>query len=148
LRSFVEPASLFIDIMMNVGVIFYAGLKTGDERLLDIAHKHCLTTRRRLVRGDGSTSHEAIFDLETGECLRQSTHQGYRGDSCREPGPGWAAYRFHGLEFAAGKGRESGTANAKRRFFLGDPAAHILDGVTPWDYDAPESGPLARTQVD
>jgi unsaturated chondroitin disaccharide hydrolase len=22
------------------------------------------------------------------------------------------------------------------------------DGVTPWDYDAPESGPLARTQVD
>jgi unsaturated chondroitin disaccharide hydrolase len=22
------------------------------------------------------------------------------------------------------------------------------DGVTPWDYDAPEEGPLARTQVD
>ena len=22
------------------------------------------------------------------------------------------------------------------------------DGVTPWDYDAPETGPLARTQVD
>ena len=28
LRSFVEPASLFIDIMMNVGTLFYSGLKS------------------------------------------------------------------------------------------------------------------------
>src|SRR5262245_24495043 len=46
LRSFVEPASLFIDIMMNVGTIFYAGQKTGDERLFDVGHKQCQTARR------------------------------------------------------------------------------------------------------
>ena len=50
LRSFVEPASLFIDIMMNVGTIFRAAEKTGDEHLLAIAHRHCETTRRVLVR--------------------------------------------------------------------------------------------------
>ena len=94
LRSFVEPASLFIDIMMNVGTLFYAGLKAGDAHVLDIAHRHCLTTRRTIVRGDGSTSHEAIFEVETGECLRQTTHQGYRGDSCWSRGLAWSLYGF------------------------------------------------------
>ena len=49
--------------------------------MLANATEHCLTTRRFLVRGDGSTAHEGIFDLDTGEFLRQSTHQGWRGDS-------------------------------------------------------------------
>src|SRR3984957_17754607 len=81
LRSFIAENSLFIDIMMNVGIIFYAARQTGDRELFDVAMRHCLTTRRVLVRGDGSTAHEGLFDVETGEFLRQTTHQGYRGDS-------------------------------------------------------------------
>src|SRR5690606_27924557 len=65
LPSFVAPESLFIDIMMNVGIIYYAGQQTGDPELMCIANQHCLTTRRYLVRGDGSTSHEGIFNTET-----------------------------------------------------------------------------------
>jgi unsaturated chondroitin disaccharide hydrolase len=145
LRSFVEPASLFIDIMMNVGVIFYAGLKTGDERLLDIAHKHCLTTRRTIVRGDGSTSHEAMFDLETGQCLRQSTHQGYRGDSCWSRGLAWSLYGFTRSYLQTGRAEYLETAMLNARYYLENTPP---DGVTPWDYDAPESGPLSRSQVD
>ncbi len=94
LRSFVGENSLFIDIMMNVGIIFYAARETGDRRLRDIALRHCLTTRRILVRGDGSTAQEGIFDLQTGEFLRQSTQQGYRGDSCWSRGLAWALYGF------------------------------------------------------
>lgn len=145
LRSFVEPASLFIDIMMNVGVIFYAGLKTGDERLLDIAHKHCLTTRRTLVRGDGSTSHEAIFDLKSGECLRQSTHQGYRGDSCWSRGLAWSLYGFTRSYLQTGRAEYLETAMLNASYYLQNTPT---DGVTPWDYDAPESGKLSRAQVD
>ncbi len=37
LRSFVADQSLFIDIMMNVGIIFYAAQQTGDAELLRIA---------------------------------------------------------------------------------------------------------------
>jgi unsaturated chondroitin disaccharide hydrolase len=148
LRSFVEPASLFIDIMMNVGVIFYAGLKTGDERLLDVAHRHCLTTRRTLVRGDGSTSHEAIFDLETGQCLRQTTHQGYRGDSCWSRGLAWSLYGFTRSYLQTGRAEYLETAMLNAGYYLENTPPHILDGVTPWDYDAPESGPLSRSQVD
>ena len=33
LRSFVAPESLFIDIMMNVPIIFYAARETGDAEL-------------------------------------------------------------------------------------------------------------------
>src|SRR5207248_10565750 len=61
---------------------------------LDIARRHCLTSRRVLVRGDGSTAHEGLFDLETGAFIRQSTHQGFRGDSCWSRGLAWALYGF------------------------------------------------------
>src|SRR5262249_30408901 len=79
LRSFVAPESLFIDIMMNVPIIFYAARATGDRSLYEIATAHCRTTERTLVRPDGGTAHEGIFDLETGAFLRQTTHQGLRG---------------------------------------------------------------------
>src|SRR5207244_5918964 len=94
LRSFVAPESTFVDIMMNVGIIFYAAQQHSDPALWRIAEAHCLTTRRFLVRGDGSTAHEGIFDLDTGEFLRQSTHQGWRGDSSWARGQAWALYGF------------------------------------------------------
>ena len=34
LRSFVAPDSCFIDIMMNVGIIFHAANETNDAELL------------------------------------------------------------------------------------------------------------------
>lgn len=145
LRSFVEPASLFIDIMMNVGTIFHAAIETGDEHLYAIANQHCLTTRRTLVRGDGSTAHEALFDLETGECLRQTTHQGFRGDSSWSRGLAWSLYGFTRSYLQSGRAEFLETAMLNADYFL----AHTPpDGITPWDYDAPDTGPLARTQVD
>ena len=54
LRSFVAENSLFIDIMMNVGIVFFAARETSDRRLRDIALRHCLTTRRVLVRGEAN----------------------------------------------------------------------------------------------
>jgi unsaturated chondroitin disaccharide hydrolase len=145
LRSFVEPASLFIDIMMNVGTLFYAGLKAGDAHVLNIAHRHCLTTRRTLVRGDGSTAHEAIFDLDTGECLRQSTHQGYAQDSCWSRGLAWSLYGFTRSYLQTRRGEYLKTAMLNADYYLENTPA---DGVTPWDYDAPETGPLSKSQVD
>ncbi len=145
LRSFVEPASLFIDIMMNVGTLFHAGLEAEDQHLLDIANRHCETTRRTLVRGDGSTSHEALFDLESGQCLRQSTHQGYRGDSCWSRGLAWSLYGFTRSYLQSGVGQYLETAQLNAEYYLANTPP---SGITPWDYDAPESGPLAKTQVD
>ncbi len=134
LRSFVAADSLFIDIMMNVGIIFYAALETGDPRLLDVAMRHTLTSQRVLVRGDGSTAHEGIFDLETGEFLRQSTHQGYRGDSCWTRGLAWALYGFGTCYSYVRDPRFLRAAEACADFYIRQTPS---DGVPPWDFDAP-----------
>ena len=136
LRSFVADESLFIDIMMNVGIIFYAAQQTGDENLLRIANQHCLTTRRTLVRGDGSTSHEGIFDLESGEFLRQSTHQGWRGDSAWARGLTWALYGFGTAYAFTRDARYLQTAEACANFYIEHTPGH---GVPPNDWD--ESNP-------
>src|SRR5207248_264587 len=81
LASFIGPQSLFIDIMMNVGIILWAANATGVEALRQIALEHCRTTQRYLVRADGGTAHEAIFDADRGSFLRTSTHQGWSADS-------------------------------------------------------------------
>lgn len=94
LRSFLAPDSLFIDIMMNVGIVFHAARRTGDRELARIAWEHCLTTRRTLIRGDGSVSHEGVFDLRTGAFLRQTTQQGCRDDGSWARGQGWAIHGF------------------------------------------------------
>lgn len=145
LRSFHGQDSNFIDIMMNVGIIFYAALETGDRPLLNLAHRHCLTTRRTLVRGDGSTSHEGIFDLETGEFLRQTTQQGYRGDSCWSRGLAWSLYGFGTCYELTRDPVYLEVAEHNADYWLANVPA---DGVAPWDFDAPEDGPLSRAQVD
>ena len=142
LRSFVAEDSIFIDIMMNVGIIFYTARETNDKRLRDVAVRHCLTTRRYLVRGDGSTAHEGIFDLATGEFLRQSTQQGFRGDSCWSRGLAWALYGFSTSFEYSRDPRFLKTAEACADYYISHTAA---DGVPPWDYNAP---PENRSLVD
>lgn len=134
LRSFVAEDSIFIDIMMNVGIIFYTARELNDKKLRDIAIRHCMTTRRVLVRGDGSTAHEGIFDLETGEFLRQATQQGFRGDSCWSRGLAWSLYGFGtSYEFSRDP-RFLATAEACADYYIAHTPA---DGVPPWDYNAP-----------
>jgi unsaturated chondroitin disaccharide hydrolase len=142
LRSFVGENSIFIDIMMNVGIIFYASRETGDRRLRDVALRHCLTTRRVLVRGDGSTAHEGIFDLETGEFLRQATQQGYRGDSCWSRGLAWSLYGFSISYEYSRDPRFLETAEACADYFI-THSNH--DGVPAWDFNAP---PESRKLLD
>ena len=134
LRSFVAENSLFIDTMMNVGIIFYAARETGDRRLREIAMRHARTTRRVLVRGDGSTAHEGIFDTDTGEFLRQATHQGYRGDSCWSRGLAWAMYGFTTCYEYSRDPHFLESAQACADFYITNAPG---DGVPPWDFNAP-----------
>jgi unsaturated chondroitin disaccharide hydrolase len=141
LCSFVADESLFIDIMMNVGIVFYAAQQTNDENLLKKAHQHCLTTRRYLVRGDGSTAHEGIFDVETGEFLRQSTHQGWQGDSTWARGQAWALYGFGTAYNMTRERRYLTTAKICADYFIDhtlyDEKAPGGPGIPPNDFDDP-----------
>jgi unsaturated chondroitin disaccharide hydrolase len=134
LSSFVAPESLFIDIMMNVEIIFFAAQELGDQRLKDIALKHCLTTRRCLVRGDGSTAHEGIFDLNSGAFLCQSTHQGWRGDSSWARGQAWAIGGFTTAFKYTKEIKLLETAIATANYFIERTSG---EGIPPNDWDQP-----------
>ena len=145
LRSFHGPDSNFIDIMMNVPIIFYAALETDDQALMAIAAQHCMTSRRTLVRGDGSTAHEGIFDLETGEFLKQTTQQGFRGDSCWSRGLAWSLYGFGTCAQLTRDPAYLEVAELNAEYWL----SHVPpEGIAPWDFDAPAEGPLSRDLVD
>ncbi len=139
LRSFLAPNSLFIDIMMNVPIIFYAAKMTGDAELERIALAHCRTTRDRLVRADGSTAHEGLFDLQTGEFLGQSTQQGLRADSCWARGLAWSLYGFSKVYALTGREEFLEVAERNARYWL----THLPEDKIPyWDFDADLTQPL------
>jgi unsaturated chondroitin disaccharide hydrolase len=137
LASFVGPQSLFIDIMMNVGIIFWAANETGDEALRQVALEHCRTTGRYLVRPDGGTAHEGLFDPETGRFLGESTHQGYRPEGTWSRGLAWALYGFTTAYRLSGEGEFLETARRCADYYLRRAPA----GLVPlWDFDAPVDG--------
>ena len=97
------------------------------------------------MRGDGSTAHEGLFDLTTGEFLRQTTQQGYRPDSCWSRGLAWSLYGFGTCYRLTKEPAYLQTADLNAQYWL----EHIPEsGIAPWDFDAPEVGPLSRAQVD
>ncbi|MBJ7600039.1 MAG: glycosyl hydrolase, partial [Candidatus Nephthysia bennettiae] len=134
LRSFLAADSLFIDIMMNVGIIFHAAARTRDPELARIAYEHCLTTRRFLVRGDGSASHECIFDLDTGQFLRQTTQQGWRDDGSWARGQAWALYGFGTAYRFTGERRFLATAARCADFYIERTGERL---VPPNDWEEP-----------
>jgi unsaturated chondroitin disaccharide hydrolase len=94
LPTWVDEGSTFIDVMMNLDIIYEAAEISGDKALAGIATAHARTSRRHLVRGDATVIHEGWFDPATGAFLRADTHQGWRSDSSWVRGHAWAIYGF------------------------------------------------------
>lgn len=139
LCSFLGPDSLFIDIMMNVPLIFYAARESGDAELRRVAEAHCRTTRDRIVRADGSTAHEGVFELATGRFLRQSTQQGLRADSCWARGLAWSLYGFSKVYALSGLDEFLEVSERNAAYWL----AHLpADKVPYWDFQADLTQPL------
>jgi len=134
LCSFLGAESLFIDIMMNVGIIFWVAEKTQDDRLWDIATCHCRTSQQYLVHPDGSTVHEAIFDPVRGVFLRESTQQGLRPNSCWSRGLCWALYGFGTAYQFTRDPSFLETAELCAGYYL----RHVLESWVPyWDFHVP-----------
>jgi unsaturated chondroitin disaccharide hydrolase len=144
LYSFNGPQSLFIDIMMNVRLLFWAAKRGAPEEVRLRALEHCRTTTRFLVRRDGpglgevdgSTAHEAIFNTEPGRgefrCL--STQQGYSPFTCWARGLAWAIYGFAEAFRYTGEREFLETAERCAAYYSRNTPD---DGVPYWDYGAP-----------
>jgi unsaturated chondroitin disaccharide hydrolase len=138
LASFVGPQSLFIDVMMNVGITFWAANAAGDDALRRTALEHCRTTARHLVRPDGGTAHEGIFDPDSGRFLRESTHQGWSASSTWSRGLAWAIYGFTAAHRLSGEAEFLATARRCAECYLRRAPAGL---VPPWDFDLPADAP-------
>ncbi len=68
-----------IDTILNLGLLFWASKETGAAMRAGIATVHALNHNTRL---DGSTAHVMGFDPDTGEFIKQDTHQGLSPTSC------------------------------------------------------------------
>jgi len=141
--SFNGPQSLFIDVMMNVRLLFRAHELGADESVLRKAVEHCRTSARYLVRRngpglgevDGSTAHEAIFNTEPGrgEFRSLSTQQGYSPFTCWSRGLAWAIYGFAEAFRHTGEREFLDTAERCAWYWLERTPEH----VPPWDFGAP-----------
>ena len=143
--SFNGPQSLFVDVMMNVRLLFWASQHGAGAEVGRRALEHCRTSAKFLVRRDGdalgavdgSTVHEAIFNTDTGRgefrCL--STQQGYSPFTCWSRGLGWAMYGFTEAFGYSGVQEFLETANLCAKYYLANTAEH---GVPYWDYGAPD----------
>ena len=126
---------IIIDCLLNLPLLYWAHVQTGDEAYLRVARLHAEKSRRFLVRGDGSSYHTFYFDPATGDAIRGGTHQGYRDGSTWTRGQAWGIYGF-ALSARYLKSAEMlDTAKRLARYFV----AHLPeDNVAYWDFDAPQ----------
>ncbi|MCX6865704.1 MAG: glycoside hydrolase family 88 protein [Verrucomicrobia bacterium] len=140
--SFNGPQSLFIDVMMNIRILFRAHQLGGADELYQRAVTHARTTEKflvrkagpRLVDGDGKVIHEAIFNPELGEFRNLSSQQGYSPFTCWSRGLAWAMYGFTDTWNFTQDPLFLETAERCAGFYLEHTPAH---GVPYWDFGAP-----------
>ena len=140
--SFHGPQSLFIDIMMNIRLLFRAHQLGAGQELFRKAVTHARTTEKYLVRkhGDrmmdreGSVIHEGIFNPVRGEFRNLSTQQGYSPFTCWARGLAWAIYGFTDTFLFTGEHLFLETAERCAGFYLQNTPEN---GVPFWDYGAP-----------
>ena len=142
LASFIGPQSLFIDIMMNVGIILWAANATGDDALRadrpgTLPHDAEIPRPRR--RRHGPRRH--LRPRRPASSQRESTHQGYAPESTWTRGLAWAIYGFTAVHRLSGEKEFLETAAHAPTATCG---ARRRDLVPPWDFDAPGARPAAR----
>lgn len=85
-----ENYRYIIDCLLNLPLLYWANIETGNPKYRDIARRHRDTSLRYSIRPDHSTWHTFFMDPETGAPVRGSTQQGYADDSSWARGQAWA----------------------------------------------------------
>ncbi len=123
-----------MDTMMNLDLLFWASKETGNPHYAEIAAGHARTVLTYHVRPDGSTSHVCDFNPETGEFIKQDTHQGMSASSCWSRGQAWGVYGFADCYRATG---DPAFLTAGRRLMVYLWPRLPTDLVPFWDFDSP-----------
>lgn len=94
ISGFDTAGAAIVDNMMNLPLLYLATEITGDPRFKSIAVNHADTMLEYMLRPDGSTNHQIVFDVNTGELIGTPGGQGYESGSSWSRGQAWAIYGF------------------------------------------------------
>jgi len=83
-----------IDCMVNLPLLWWAWKAAGEERYLRVALSHADRTARWHVKPNGRIIQSVHFHPETGEAVREETHQGSGTQGCWTRGQAWGVYGF------------------------------------------------------
>jgi unsaturated chondroitin disaccharide hydrolase len=130
-----------VDCLMNLPLLFWASLETGDRKYHDAAVRQADTTLKCFVRPDDSVCHAYRFDLETGAPLGPENICGHGVDSHWARGTAWAIY---GFALAYKYTRHERYLDAATRIGLKFIALLNGDWVPVWDFKLPAGAPPIR----
>jgi unsaturated chondroitin disaccharide hydrolase len=89
-----QRGRMIIDCCMNLPLLYWASLITGDSKYFGAAFNHARQAATYLVRDDASTYHTYYMNVETGAPVYGKTAQGFADNSCWSRGQAWAMYGF------------------------------------------------------
>lgn len=94
MKGYDSTGGAIIDTMMNLPLLYLATEITGDPRFKSIAMRHADTMLKYMLREDGSSNHQIVFDIHTGELIANPGGQGYESGSSWSRGQAWAVYGY------------------------------------------------------
>ena len=127
---------VIIDNMMNLELLTVSSALTGDNGHYDMAKSHADKTLTFHYRDDAGSFHVVDYDPETGEMLRQMTHQGAADSSSWSRGQAWGLYGYTMMYRQTGDKRYLDHAVRIGRFIMEHPRLP-KDKIPYWDFDAP-----------
>ena len=123
-----------IDNMINLEMLFWASKNGGADSLYDIAVKHAETTMNNHFRDDFTSYHVVVYDKETGQRVKQMTHQGIADESMWARGQAWAIYGYTMVYRETQDPRFLDFAQQVADVYLN----RLPDDLVPyWDFDDP-----------
>ncbi len=87
-----EQGRMIIDCCMNLPLLYWTSIITGDSKYYKIAYNHIKMSAKYLVREDASTYHTYYMDIKTGRPKYGKTDQGFSDNSCWARGQAWSIY--------------------------------------------------------
>lgn len=94
MKGYDTAGGAIIDTMMNLPLLYLASEITNDPRFKIIAIRHADTMLKHMIRYDGSSNHQIVFDVNTGKLIATPGGQGYESGSSWSRGQAWAVYGF------------------------------------------------------
>ncbi|MFO7724232.1 MAG: glycoside hydrolase family 88 protein [Oceanipulchritudo sp.] len=127
--------TVIVDNLLNLELLMWASKQpSGDPAWRDMAVQHADTTMEHFFREDGSTYHVVIFDENTGEVIRKTTHQGYDDHSIWARGQAWALYGYSMMYRETGYARYLEQAIISAEAFISNLPE---DAIPYWDFRSP-----------